>query len=126
MEIVNSTQAPKAVGPYSQAMRTGNLIFFSGQIPLHPESGEVVSGGFAEQCHRVLLNLQAVLAAASCDFKHVVKVNIFLKDLKNFTELNGIYTTYFGDHKPARSTIEVSRLPRDVEVEMEFVVEITP
>jgi 2-iminobutanoate/2-iminopropanoate deaminase len=123
LEAVATTQAPAAIGPYSQAMKFGNLLFTSGQIPLNLE-GQVVEGGIAEQTHQVFRNLQAVLAEAGATFNDVIKATVFIKDMNQFAELNGIYATYFGEHKPARSTVEVARLPKDVLVEIELIASI--
>jgi len=121
--MIASNDAPAAIGPYSQAMRLGNLLFTSGQIPLTP-SGELISGGIEEQTHQVFRNLKAVLAEAGASLTDVVKATVFLKDMGQFAALNAIYADYFGDHKPARSTVEVARLPRDVLVEIELIVAI--
>ena len=117
---VQTDKAPAAIGPYSQAVVWGNLIFTSGQIPLTPE-GKLVEGGIEEQTHQVFRNLAAVLEAAGASFRNVVKATVFLKDMNQFGKVNEIYALYFGDHKPARSTVEVARLPRDVLVEIELV-----
>jgi len=109
-----------AIGPYSQAVCCGNLLFASGQIPLGLD-GQVVSGGIVEQTHQVFRNLMAVLAAANSGLKQVVKTTVFLRDMNHFALFNGIYGDYFGDHKPARSTVEVARLPKDVLVEIELI-----
>jgi len=122
-EAVSTEQAPAAIGPYSQAVRIGGLLFTSGQIPLRPD-GQLVQGGIAEQTHQVFRNLEAVLAAAGASFADVVKATVFIKDMNQFAELNTIYASYFGDHKPARSTVEVARLPRDVLVEIEVIASI--
>ena len=121
--IISTTGAPAAIGPYSQAVRVGNLLFTSGQIPLTPE-GELVQGGIEEQTHQVFRNLQAVLAAAGCSLSDVVKATVFLKDMNEFAAFNAVYGSYFGDHRPARSTVEVARLPRDVRVEIELIAAI--
>lgn len=121
--IISTTNAPVAIGPYSQAVRIGNLLFTSGQIPLTPE-GELVSGGIEEQTHQVFRNLQAVLAEAGCGLSDVVKATVFLKDMNEFAAFNAVYASYFGNHKPARSTVEVARLPRDVKVEIELIAAI--
>ena len=117
---VQTDKAPAAIGPYSQAVVWGNLIFTSGQIPLTPE-GKLVEGGIEEQTHQVFRNLAAVLEAAGASFRNVVKATVFLKDMNQFGKVNEIYALYFGDHKPARSTVEVARLPRDVLAEIELV-----
>jgi len=122
-EIVSTEQAPAAIGPYSQAVRIGSLLFTSGQIPLRPD-GQLVQGGIAEQTHQVFRNLEAVLAAAGASLADVVKATVFIKDMNQFAELNTVYASYFGDHKPARSTVEVARLPRDVLVEIEVIASI--
>ena len=120
IQNVQTDKAPAAIGPYSQAVVWGNLIFTSGQIPLTPE-GKLVEGGIEEQTHQVFRNLAAVLEAAGASFRNVVKATVFLKDMNQFGKVNEIYASYFGDHKPARSTVEVARLPRDVLVEIELV-----
>jgi 2-iminobutanoate/2-iminopropanoate deaminase len=123
LKIVSTTQAPAAIGPYSQAVRYGNLLFTSGQIPLLP-SGELVEGGIVEQTHQVFANLKAVLAAEGLTFANVIKTTVFLKDMNHFAAFNEVYGQYFSDHKPARSTVEVARLPKDVFVEIELIASI--
>lgn len=120
-KIVVTSDAPKAVGPYSQAVRVGNTLYCSGQIPLDPITGEVIAGGVREQAERVLLNLGAVLRAGGMDFSNVVKATIFTTDLSKFGELNEVYASYFSEPYPARSTVQVSALPRGVQVEVEVV-----
>jgi 2-iminobutanoate/2-iminopropanoate deaminase len=120
---IATTEAPAAIGPYSQAVLCGNLLFTSGQIPLGLD-GQVVAGGIVEQTHQVFQNLRAVLAAAGCGFQDVIKATVFIKDMNQFSALNEIYASYFGEHKPARSTVEVARLPRDVFVEIELIVSV--
>lgn len=120
-DIIFSENAPKPIGPYSQAVRVGNLMFLSGQIALDPHSGELKNSSFSEECEMVLDNLKAVLEAGGSSMTDLVKVNVFLKDLENFVEFNGIYEKYIGDSKPARACVEVSRLPKDVNVEVEAV-----
>ena len=122
-EYVSTEQAPAAIGPYSQAMKLGNLLFTSGQIPLGLD-GQLVEGGIEEQTHQVFKNLQAVLAEAGAQFSDVAKATVFIKDMNQFAAVNTIYASYFGDHKPARSTVEVARLPKDVLVEIELIVSI--
>jgi reactive intermediate/imine deaminase len=124
MDYIASNDAPKAIGPYSQAVRSGNLLFLSGQIALDPATGEVVAGDFTAQARRVFENLKAVLAAAGASFSNVTKATVYLTDLGNFQTLNGIYAEYFGDHKPARSTVGVASLPRGVAVEIDFIAVI--
>jgi 2-iminobutanoate/2-iminopropanoate deaminase len=121
--IISTAAAPAAIGPYSQAVRIGNLLFTSGQIPLTPE-GELAQGGIEEQTHQVFRNLKAVLAEAGCGLSDVVKATVFLKDMNEFAAFNAVYASYFGDHKPARSTVEVARLPRDVKVEIELIAAV--
>lgn len=123
LEAVATAQAPAAIGPYSQAVKFGQLLFTSGQIPLNLE-GQIVEGGIAEQTHQVFRNLQAVLTEAGATFNDVIKATVFIKDMNQFAELNEIYGAYFGDHKPARSTVEVARLPKDVLVEIELIASI--
>jgi 2-iminobutanoate/2-iminopropanoate deaminase len=118
---IQTDQAPKAIGPYSQAIRAGDFVFCSGQIPLDPRSGEMVSGGIAAQTRQVMNNLAAVLKAAGCDFSTVVKTTIFLADLKDFSTVNEVYGEYFKEDPPARATIQVAALPRGSLVEIEAV-----
>lgn len=118
--VINTDKAPAAIGPYSQAIRLGGLLFTSGQIPLDA-SGQLVEGGIEEQTHQVFRNLEAVLEAAGASFSDVVKATVFMKDMNQFATVNGIYASYFGEHKPARSAVEVARLPKDVLVEIEVI-----
>ncbi|GBG08416.1 deaminase [Paenibacillus agaridevorans] len=120
MEIVSTEAAPAAIGPYSQAIKLGGLLFTSGQIPLDA-TGALVAGGVEEQAHQVFRNLQAVLEAGGASLASVVKATVFLKDMNDFATVNDIYASYFGDHKPARSAVEVARLPKDVLVEIEVI-----
>ncbi|WP_010279402.1 RidA family protein [Paenibacillus senegalensis] len=120
---ISSENAPAAIGPYSQAVQFGNVLFTSGQIPLGLD-GQVVPGGIREQTHQVFMNLKGVLEAAGADFQHVIKATVYLKDMSQFSEVNEIYASYFENHKPARSTVEVARLPKDVLVEIELIVAI--
>ena len=119
--IVATDQAPKAIGPYCQATIAGGMIFTAGQIALNPATMDVVSGGIREQSERVFQNLQAVLNAAGSDFGKVVKTTVYLVDMADFTSMNEIYAKYFGDHKPARSTVAVAGLPRGVRVEIDAI-----
>ena len=121
IETIATNQAPAAIGPYSQAMRVGNLVFTSGQIPLTAE-GQLVEGGIEEQTRQVLRNLAAVAESCGVTLQNVVKTTCFLKDMNQFAAFNGVYAEVFGEHKPARSTVEVARLPRDVLVEIEVVL----
>jgi 2-iminobutanoate/2-iminopropanoate deaminase len=123
---IQTTSAPAAIGPYSQAIRAGEgrFVFLSGQIPLDPATGAPVAGDVKEQTHQVMRNLQAVLRAAGGDFQHVVKTSIFLRDLADFAHVNEVYASYLTPPYPARATVEVSRLPRDVKVEIDAVAVI--
>jgi 2-iminobutanoate/2-iminopropanoate deaminase len=120
---VHSPVAPKALGPYSQAIVANGMVYCAGQIPLDPASGEVVKGGIGEQTEQVLNNLRAVLRAAGSDLEHAVKTTVFLKSMDSFAAMNEVYgrPEFFGSHPPVRSTVEVARLPRDVLVEIEVV-----
>ena len=124
--VVFTEGAPAAIGPYSQAIRTGNLIFTAGQIPLDPATGKVVSGAIAEQTTRVLENLKAIIESAGSSLTKVVKATVYLKDMADFAAMNAIYDGYMASDEmisPARTTVEVARLPKDVLVEIEFVAE---
>jgi len=122
-KVVQSDAAPKALGPYSQAIVAGGLVYCAGQIPLDPATGNIVAGGIAEQTRQVLKNLRAVLRAAGSDLDRAIKTTVFLKNMDNFAAMNEVYgrPEYFGAQPPARSTVEVARLPRDVLVEIELV-----
>jgi 2-iminobutanoate/2-iminopropanoate deaminase len=124
LELVSSADAPKAIGPYSHAVKAGNVLYVSGQIALDPATGNLVEGDFSAQARRVLLNLKAVLRAAGADFRNVVKATVYLSDLGNFQALNSIYAESFGDHKPARSTVGVAQLPRGAAVEIDLIAVI--
>lgn len=123
-EIISTENAPGAIGPYSQAVKTGNMIFCSGQIPIDPQTGEFVSQDVAKQTEQVLKNLSAVLEAAGSDLKNVVKTTVFLADMNDFTAMNEVYTRYFSENKPARATVQAARLPRDARVEIECIAVI--
>jgi len=120
-EIVQTDAAPKAIGPYSQAIRCGGWLFVSGQIPLDPATGELVTGDFAQQVTRVLDNLDAVLRAAGFGRASVVKTTAYLTDLARFAEFNGIYAKFFDQHRPARAVVGVAALPRGAQIEVEAV-----
>ncbi len=122
-KAVQTEAAPKALGPYSQAIVAGGMVYCAGQIPLDPASGNVVPGGVAEQTHQVLKNLRAVLKAAGSDLDRAVKTTVFVKNMNDFAAMHEVYgrPEYFGANPPARSTVEVARLPRDVLVEIELV-----
>ena len=121
-DVISTTEAPAAIGPYSQAVSFGNLVVTSGQIPLKPD-GTLVEGGITEQTEQVLQNLKAVLAAAGTDLARVVKTTVFLADMNEFAEMNAVYERHFPSPSPARSTVQVARLPRDVRVEIEVLAE---
>jgi len=120
-EPISSDQAPKAIGPYEQAIRVGDLVYTSGQIPIDPQTGNLVSGGIAEQTRRVLENLKAVLSAAGSSLDKVIKATVFLKSMSDFAALNEVYGEYLGNTKPARSTVAVADLPRGALVEIDLV-----
>ncbi len=121
LEPVQTPNAPAAIGPYSQAIIAGNFIFSAGQIALDPASGQVVEGDVAAQTERVMLNLRAVLEAAGASLQSVVKTTVFLADMADFAAMNEVYARHFGEHKPARSTVQAAGLPRGVRVEIEVV-----
>ncbi|WP_341962994.1 RidA family protein [Planococcus maritimus] len=123
MKYVATDKAAAAIGPYSQGVISGELFYSSGQIPLKAD-GELVQGGISEQTHQVFANLQAVLEEAGSSLQQVIKTTVFIKDMNDFAELNSIYASYFGEHKPARSTVEVARLPKDVKVEIEVISKV--
>ncbi len=114
-------KAPKPVGPYSQAVIAGGFLFGAGQIPIDPRTGKIVEGGIEEQTRRVLENIKAVLEAAGCSLEDVVSVTVFLKDLNDFEAFNKVYAEYFPKDPPARTTVEVSRLPKGVKLEINFI-----
>jgi 2-iminobutanoate/2-iminopropanoate deaminase len=125
--IIATSGAPAAIGPYSQGVRVGNLIFTAGQIALDPATQQVVAGGITEQTTRVLENLKAILEAAGSSLAQVVKTTVFLKDLKDFAAMNAVYGAYLGPEgvtPPARTTVEVARLPKEALVEIEIVAEV--
>jgi 2-iminobutanoate/2-iminopropanoate deaminase len=121
IERVHSDHAPAAIGPYAQAIKANGFLFTAGQIPLHPERMEIVGDTVAAQTEQVIANLRAVLAAAGCEFAHVVKTTVFLRDMADFQAMNEVYARAFGASCPARSTVAVAGLPRDVRVEIEVV-----
>jgi 2-iminobutanoate/2-iminopropanoate deaminase len=120
-QIVATNAAPKAVGPYSQAVWAGDLLFCAGQIPLEPATGNMVPGGITEQATRVLENIRGLLQSQSLDFSNVVKSTVFLSDMNNFAAMNEVYSRFFTNEPPARSTVQVARLPKDALVEIEVV-----
>ena len=121
MKILTTTKAPKAIGPYSQAVIQNGFLFASGQIPLIPETMELVGADVESQTKQVLKNMLGVLEEVGLDYSNIVKTNIFIKDMNHFQIINAIYEATLSPHKPARSTVEVSRLPKDVLVEIEFI-----
>ncbi|GLB43579.1 putative endoribonuclease L-PSP [Lyophyllum shimeji] len=124
LSIVSTSNAPAAIGPYAQAIKAGDLLFLSGCIPLNPQ-GELVGEGSVEaQTHQVLANLKAVVEAGGSELGKVVKTTVFLKSMNDFATVNGIYAAFFGKHTPARSAVEVARLPKDVLVEIEAIVSL--
>ena len=120
-EIIQTDQAPKAIGPYSQAIRTSGFVFASGQIPIDPETGQFVAGGIAEQTQQVIKNLSRVLEAAGSRLDRVVKTTVFLADMEEFAAMNEVYGKFFSAEPPARATVEAARLPRDARVEIEAI-----
>jgi len=121
-EIISTENAPQAIGPYSQAVKTGNLIFISGQIPLNPSTGDLVSGSIEDEANQVLNNLKSICEAAGYSLEDVVKITIFLTDLSNFASVNEVMKKHFQEPYPARATVEVSGLPLGVNVEIEAIV----
>ena len=122
---INSDKAPAPIGPYSQAIALDNLLFTSGQIAIDPNTGDIIDGDAVAQTRQVLENLKAVLSAAGCTIDSVVKTTIYLKNMDDFTQVNEIYAKYFSDSLPARSTVEVSRLPKNVLVEIDCIANIS-
>ena len=120
-KIISTASAPAAIGPYSQAVRSGNLLFCSGQIPLVPTTGEMVAGGIEEQTRQVMANFGEVLKAGGVTFDHLVKTTIYLTDMDHFPLVNSIYATYFGDNPPARATVAVAALPKGALVEIDGI-----
>jgi 2-iminobutanoate/2-iminopropanoate deaminase len=121
MEIIQTDRAPQAIGPYSQAIKTNGFVFASGQIPLDPTTMQIIEGDIRTQTDRVLNNVMAVLEEAGSSIKNVVKTTVFLADMNDFAAMNEVYATFFGETKPARSTVQAARLPRDVKVEIEVI-----
>ena len=120
-QAVSSSDAPKAIGPYSQAVRTGQLLFVSGQVPLDPATGQIVDGDISAQTRRVFDNLGAVLKAGGRSFADVVHTTVFLADMNDFAAVNEVYGTYFSEPYPARATVQVARLPKDARVEIDMI-----
>ncbi|NTW17942.1 MAG: RidA family protein [Syntrophaceae bacterium] len=120
-KIISTPNAPKAIGPYAQAVQYGDLLFVSGMIPLHPETGELVTESFEAEVVRVIENIKAIVEAGGMSLKNVLKTTVFLKDLAHFATFNEIYRRYFGDILPARETIQAAKLPRDVSIEISVI-----
>ena len=120
-ELITAAGAAKAIGPYSPALKVGNFLFLSGSIPLDPSSGQLVDGGITEQTRRVMENIKALLNAAGADFANVARTTVFMLDLAEFAAMNDVYASYFTAPYPARSTVQVARLPRDVRVEIDVI-----
>jgi len=123
-QAIAAPEGPPAIGPYSPALRAGNLLFLSGQIPLDPSTGSIVEGGIEAQTDQVMRNIGALLRAAGCGFEHVVRTTVFLLDLDDFASMNGVYAKYVGTPPPARATVQVARLPRDVRIEIDAIAVI--
>lgn len=121
LQRVQTERAPAAIGPYSQAIIAGDLVFTAGQIPLDPQTMELVGGDVAEQTRQVFKNLEAILESAGASLRGIVKTTVFLKDMNDFAAMNEVYAAALGEHKPARSTVEAARLPKDVRVEIEAI-----
>lgn len=119
--VISTESAPAAIGPYSQAIAVGDLIFVSGQLPVNPESGQFVEGGIPEMTRQIFRNIETILAAAGSGLGKIVKTTVFLADLEDFQAMNGAYAEFFGENPPARSTVQVARLPRDARIEIEVV-----
>ena len=124
MKFHHTDNAPKAIGPYCQAIEVDGWLYLSGQIALDPKTGELIAGDFEAETHQVLKNLQAVLAAAGCTFADVVRTTIYLIDFGNFPRINELYGAAMGDHRPARTTIEISKLPKGAQVEIDLVAKV--
>jgi 2-iminobutanoate/2-iminopropanoate deaminase len=118
-KVIQTEKAPKAIGPYSQAIQAGNFLFLSGQIPIDSKTGELVKGDIRKQTQQVLENIKGILESQGLGMENVVKSTIFLKDIGNFNQVNEVYATYFPSSPPARSTVEVAKLPRDADIEIE-------
>ena len=124
IETIYTERAPKALGPYSQALKTGGLVFCSGQIPINPATNQIEAVTVEDQTRQAISNLKAVLAAVGLELANVVKTTVFVKDMNDFAAVNGVYAEMFGAAKPARSCVEVSRLPKDVKVEIECIAAV--
>jgi 2-iminobutanoate/2-iminopropanoate deaminase len=120
-QAVSTPSAPQAIGPYSQGVRAGSLLFVSGQVPIDPTTGNIIDGDIAAQTHRVFQNIGEILKAGGASFDHVVRTTVFLADMNDFTAMNAVYATYFAAPAPARATVQVSRLPKDARVEIDVI-----
>ena len=123
-QAVSTESAPKAIGPYSQGVRAGNLVFVSGQIPLDPATGTLVNGDIAAQTHRVFANLRAILEAGGASLEHVVRTTVYLADMNDFAAMNEVYATYFSTPAPARATVQAARLPKDARIEIDVIASL--
>lgn len=123
-QAVSTASAPQAIGPYSQGIRAGSLLFVSGQVPIDPATGNLVEGDIAAQTHRVFQNIGEILKAGGASFDHVVRTTVFLADMDDFAAMNAVYATYFNAPAPARATVQVSRLPKDARVEIDVIAAI--
>lgn len=121
MKMISTNNAPKAIGPYSQAVKIGGFMFLSGQIPINPETNEIVENDIVTQTQQVLRNIKEILNEEKLSIEHIVKTTIFVKDMNQFGIVNEVYAKFLGNHRPARSTVEVSRLPKDVLIEIETI-----
>lgn len=124
MKVISTQKAPAAIGPYSQAIKVGNLLFASGQIPINPATGTIVEGGIKEQTHQSLTNVKAILEEAGLTLSDVVKTTVFLADMNDFADMNGVYAEFFSEPYPARSAVAVKTLPKGASVEIEVVAEV--
>lgn len=124
LRTIQTDQAPAAIGPYSQAIVAGGMVFTAGQIPLNPSTGEMADGGIEAQTEQVMRNLSAVLEAAGASLGSVVKTTVFVRDMEEFAAMNAVYGRFFGEHRPARSTVQAARLPRDARVEIEAIAAV--
>lgn len=120
-QVIHTQQAPAAIGPYSQAIKAGSMLFVSGQLPIDPQTGNLVTGSITEQTERIMMNIQAILTAGGASLANIVKTTIFLADLNDFAEVNAAYGRYFPANPPARSTVQVARLPKEGRVEIECI-----
>jgi 2-iminobutanoate/2-iminopropanoate deaminase len=123
-QAVSTPSAPQAIGPYSQGIRAGSLLFVSGQVPIDPATGNIIEGDIAAQTHRVFQNIGEILKAGGASFDHVVRTTVFLADMNDFAAMNAVYATYFTTPAPARATVQVSRLPKDARVEIDVIASV--